>query len=259
MTLDEEGYIGLIPAFNNDENWALLYAWEQTCCEHEGMDFAAERIANWAGYRLFLEALENVGWTFFPVLHGELPNANGGLMKSDAAAEALAELNYFQQQTIIAKNAVLVDSTTGYIIFEHIAAYEGVFIFGGSEGIEVGVGEFEFFVRQRDTNDDLFRATEVIQTFLDHVDQDKLYSGRVKLTDPSTGMEFICKSVIWGQEIPWPDGRMTNDNGQVRRQRVKKFHVEIRDQVSSQFGYILEPLRKVFQASVSTGNPVRWC
>lgn len=85
---DEEGYINLKREHNSDENWVEQYAWEQSCCEHEGMDFACERIPNWTGYRQFQAALGEIGWQKFPVLKQQLPNANGGLTSSADSAKS---------------------------------------------------------------------------------------------------------------------------------------------------------------------------
>jgi hypothetical protein len=152
-----------------------------------------------------------------------------------------------------------VDSKSGYVIFEHVAAYEGVFSFGGSAGVDMGIGEFEFFIRDRAMGDDVFRATQVKQRFIDPIDENKAYSGRVLFTDLDTGVEYVSSAAVWGREIAWPDGRMQNDAGRIRCELVEHFHVDVRDQVPADFNYILDPLTRVFQASVKTGNPVRWC
>src|SRR4051794_28231436 len=83
LQIDEEGYLGLKPENDSDEAYYRFHGWEQTCCEHPGMRFARESIANWAGFRLFQQALDHVGWDRFPVLRQELPEANGG--KTEAA------------------------------------------------------------------------------------------------------------------------------------------------------------------------------
>lgn len=259
LILREDGYFGLRPEADVAENWRQFEEWEKTCCEHKQMEAASEHISNWSGYRLFQAALENVGWENFPLLAKELPNANGGLMASEAAASALFELDLFRRQPFIGQNAAIIDSKSGYVIFEHISAYEGVFVLDGLSGIEMGVGEFEFFVRERTTGNDMFRATRVRQTFIDPVDENVLYLGRVQFHDVVTGAKFVGHSAVWGRDIAWPDGRMQNDDGQIKSERVEEFHVEVRDQVPADFDYVLNPLTKVFQASVKTGNPVRWC
>src|SRR6187399_1624402 len=87
--LDKEGHINLKKEHDTDANWHKAYEWEQSCCEHEGMDFVSTHISNWTGYRLFQAALEQIGWQHFPVLKAELPNSNGGLTPCAASAQAL--------------------------------------------------------------------------------------------------------------------------------------------------------------------------
>ena len=89
LEIDEEGYLNLVEEYDSAENWGKHYAWQQSCCQHEGMDFACEHISNWAGYRQFQAALGEVGWQYFPVLEEQLPNANGGLTPSAASVKAL--------------------------------------------------------------------------------------------------------------------------------------------------------------------------
>ena len=74
--VDEEGF----PALNlrheyNEDKFEAFDEWLATCCDHPDMDFAAVFIANWKGYRSFLQALEQLGWDRFPTLHAELPAA----------------------------------------------------------------------------------------------------------------------------------------------------------------------------------------
>jgi hypothetical protein len=258
LVLGEDGYVNLRADVDTMESFTPFYQWEQTCCEHKNMEAARERISNWGGYRLFKEALEKVGWQHFPVLAKELPTANGGLMTPQASDAALLELDFFRQQPFIGKIATLVDSRSGYVIFRHIAAWKGAFIWN-RYGVDAGVSECEFFIRDHNTGADLFRATQVRQTLLDPIDEHAAYSGRVQFTDIVTGTVFIARAVVLERPIPWPDGRMENDKRQIRSERLEEFHVEIRDQISADFKYILEPLTRVFQASVATGNPVRWC
>ncbi len=257
--IDEEGYCNLLSEYDTDENWPKFSEWRQSCCEHEDMDYASERISNWSGYRAFQEALERVGLEQFPVLAEELPNANGGLMSPESSALALKELEIFQNTETVGANAFLVDTQTGFEIFEHIAAYEGIFIMAGSVGIDVGIGEFEFFIRDRELETDLFRATRIEQTLLDPRNQDGSYNGDVEFRNLDTDETYTTSITIHGKQIARPDGQMQNEQGQVRFDYPERFHVEVRDVAPSEFEYILKPLATVFRASVETGNPVQWC
>ena len=66
LHVDEDGYLSLIGARRDDEKLQdALWAWEETACEHPGMDAASERISNWSGYRQFQEALAHGGGFMF--------------------------------------------------------------------------------------------------------------------------------------------------------------------------------------------------
>jgi hypothetical protein len=260
LVIDADGHIALLPERESGDLDRKVYEWEQSCCPHPGMDFACERIANWSGYRLFQEALAAVGPEHFPVLQSELPNSNGGVMSPRAASDALEELAYFSSLDVVGSNAFLVNTLTGESIFQHIACYEGIFILDGRNGVDVGIGEFEFFIRCPSTGTEHFRATRFHQSIKnrDHrkSDDEPL---QVEYVDLDTGERFQCNTAVSGNTIPWPDGRMQNDEGKCRFEYPQELHVEIRKVVPSDFAYILESLGKVFRAAVETGNPVRWC
>jgi len=258
LHVDSENYLSLRPEHDTQDQWARLYEWAQTCCEHEGMNLASEHISNLAGFELFREALEKLGWEHFPVLARELSNEHGSSTPSDAASLALLELDTFCGQATVGRNAVLVDTKTGYVIFEHIAAYDGVFLLGGRSGVDAGIGAAEFFIRNRETRADLFRATRVKQALLDPVNEGQAYEGRTQFRDLDTGNTYQASVAVSGREIPWPDGRLLNNEGRARTEYPQEFHVEVRDVSPDEFAYIVEPLSKVFRASVATGNPVRW-
>ena len=191
------------------------------------------------------------------MLQAELPNWNGGLMSPQSASDALGELTYFHSLESVGSNAFLVNTSTGEDIFQHIAADEGVFILSGRTGVDIGIGEFEFFVRSREA--DLFRATRFRQS-VKNLNQRKRDDEplQVEYLNLDTGERFLCHTAVAGKAIPWPDGRMENDEGRRRFEYPKELHVEIRKVLPGDFAYILEPLGKVFRAAVETGNPVRW-
>jgi hypothetical protein len=259
LYLDDEGYWSCRPEHEAEYSWPEFYRWKQTCCEHEGMNYARERISNWAGYRLFQEALEKIGWDNFPILRSELPSVNGGMMFPEAARQALLELDLFRRAGEIGRNAALIDTRTGFLIFEHVAAYEGVFVYGGRSPMEAGVGERAFFIRERASGNILFRATRIGQKLLDPVHEGQAYEGRVEFRDLDTMQTLVCPIVVPGCPKPWADGRIQNDRGEVRFNPSDGFHVELRMLDPTHFDYAVNPLARVFEASVATGNPVRWC
>lgn len=255
LYVDGEGFLHVRTDDPTDLKHRRLYEWMQTACQHPGLNFARERISNWGGYRLFQEAMATVGWDRFPTLKAELPSSNGGLTQADAATKALKELASFRSVETIGKNSFLVDSTTGDELYNHIAAYEGVFMWGGSSGFEVGLGEFMLFVREKDASEAVFLSSRFTQKLVGPAKD-----GRqpVELRDLDTGESIRLPDAIRGRAVPWPDGRMQDDKGGWNFGIPKECHVEVRVVTPEEFEYILGPLERVFRAAVETGNPVRW-
>ncbi|WP_144972704.1 hypothetical protein [Bremerella volcania] len=258
LEIDEEGYLHLKPGHDSDDNWHQLYQWQQDCCAHEQMEYGDERISNWGGYRQFQEALGEIGWEFFPVLQDQLPNGNGGLMDSAKCAQALPELDHFVSQGVVGIKTVLVDSRTGEVLWEYVAAYDGIVVLAGSLGFDAGLSEFEFFAVARESGEDLFRATHFRQY---RQDGEKITgdSDTICWKNLDTGEIYASRLAIAGKAIPWEDGNWTNDQGQHRFEYPEELHVEQRPWPVTDFDFIVTALRKIFQASVETGNPVRWC
>jgi hypothetical protein len=258
LEVDGEGHLDLKAGCGPDGRWADLYGWKESCCEHEGMNCASEHISNWSGYRLFQAVLEEVGWEHFPVLRRELPEVNGGLTDSRSSRLALAELDSFMEVGELGPATVLVDSSTGEALYEYVAAYDGVFIRSGDDGVEVGLGEFELFVRDSATGADLFRASRV-RLFTPDGAPITAGADRVVWEDPDTGRRYDSSFPITGGPIPWDDGRWTDDRGVCRFEYPAELHVDRHPRTVHDFDDIVRALRVVFTASVETGNPVRWC
>lgn len=86
VLLGEEGYWQLdLPWESHQREHVAFDVWRRTACEHEDMDAAGERVANWSGVSLFREALHAVGAEKFPALLSELPSANGGRLTQPRA------------------------------------------------------------------------------------------------------------------------------------------------------------------------------
>jgi len=258
LEVDEEGYINLKKEHDSGENWVKQYEWEQTCCEHEGMAFASEWIANWADYRQFQTALGEVGWRHFPVLQEQLPNANGGLTPFEGSVKALSELDFFVAAGEIGTKSVLVDTVSGEALYEYVAAYGGVFILSGSRGINVGLSESDFFAVDTASGKDLFRTARFRQ-FDKRGREVSGDSDDIAWEDLETGGIFESGIAISGKQTPWEDGSWQRPNGQCRFEYPSEFHMEQRPRLVADFDRIVNALRAVFGASVQTGNPVRWC
>jgi hypothetical protein len=233
---DEEGYLDWLVARDEyTEADAAFDRWKATGCPHEDMELVSEHLAPWAGYRLFQQALQSAGWSHFPSLKAELPSANGGRMPAAAAARVLDELDYFEKRAVITDEVVLVDEASGEVKLTYVAAYQGVLILG--PGYRAGVDPEGFFVLDVDADPPvtLFRSVRFRQRVLT--------GGQVEFSDEATTVRLT---------VPPVGGAATT--GPPHRLRL-----ETRGQSPADFGYIVQPLRRLCQAAVATGNPVMWC
>ncbi|XVQ12488.1 hypothetical protein ACQP1W_07995 [Spirillospora sp. CA-255316] len=239
---DEAGYLDLsVPYEGNEELYEAFDVWrERGACPHEDMEIASVRVSNWYGYRHFQQALRGAGCERFPVLCGELPDANGGQMPPESARRALAELDAFTGAAYLGADTWLVDAESGERLIESIESYEGVFVLDGTTGRRAGVDHRGFFVRDVtvEPHREEFRAV--------HFTQETAGEGRVRFRDLDSGTELTV-----------PLAGPVHADGQGRYPRHLRVDTVLAR--AADFSYIVESLREVFRASVETGNPVSWC
>jgi hypothetical protein len=261
FTINQTGFPELNVAHQNitEADEIRFHEWLQTCCAHPGMIYAGAYVSNWEGYNAFLTALDTVGEEHFPTLVAELPGAEGGLTMPDAAAKALRELEFFRAQDDVGKNMFVVNGETGEKLFARVPEHENVFIWDGRNGLNIGLDDEGLFIEDSwELSRIVFRARHIEQILLDPDVTDMGGDGRVTLVDVDSGRRFDCKTPIPGKEIPWPDGRIRDDEGRFRLEYPRLINVEEHTLKGSDFESILRPLTMVLEASVTTGNPVRW-
>jgi hypothetical protein len=261
VSVDADGYLTLdLPFEGNEEAHEEFDRWLESACEHPGMEYASEHICNWPGYSAFVQALGQLGWENFPTLLAELPEANGGVLPAESAPAALGELSVFRARPDRTWGVFLVDSETGRPLQQYNPAGKGVFVWSGSEGVELGFDPEGFFVATRgEPRCELFRSMRFEQRLLEPQTTESYRPGKVEFVDLETGLQFVGRTAVSGKQVPWPDGRMENDKGQCRFEYPRLLHVERRGRTAADFAYIVDPLTRVLQAAVKTGNPVRWC
>jgi hypothetical protein len=259
VKLDQAGFLSLdLPYENNQDKHEEFLQWLNAACKHPGMDFASEFISNWSGYRSFLQMLETIGSTGFPTLSNELPEGPGGLTYAVAAAKMIEELNTLSELTTLGWTTMLVDSETGQELHEYIAAYDGVFGFG-PDGVHMGVDENGFFIwsRHGDGFREPFRSMKFQQNLLNKGLRKLLRSTAAEFVDFESGKTFRSRQGLFNI-LPWPDGRKQNDEGKFHVGYPTRMHVGKRERKVSEFDHIVGPLRRLCQAAVETGNPIRW-
>jgi hypothetical protein len=257
VSLDAEGYVSLnLPYAGHEEHHDLFDAWMKRCCDHPDMDYAAEHISNWPGISLFKQVLAFAGWEHFPTLQAELPDTNGGSTSAAAAAKALQEVAYFRSQANLGTNHFLINTETGSLIYEHIAAYKGVLCWSG-RGLNLRVDKRGFFITESEPSRELFRSMRFKQHLLEPELIEAPRNGKVEFVDLESGRHFICNDAV-RETVAWPDGRWTDDRGRVCLHYPRRMHVETRRIDAARFSFLLDPLTRIFEAAVATGNPVRW-
>lgn len=259
--VNEAGFPDLRPAEGSDteQDMQRLYEWLRTCCEHPGMIYAAIYLANWPGYMDFLDVLDEIGTARVPTLLAELPVENGALTQADAAAKMLAELRAFRAMGEVDTKIFVVNGETGERLYWYVPEHGGVFIWDGQNGHNIGVDEEGLFIADAwEHSRIIFHARRMGQTLLEPELIEETGYGRVLYTDLDSGRRFECPTPIPGKELPWPDGRMRNDEGRFRLEYPRILEVEEQSVSPDFFSAVVDPLEAILHASVETGNPVRW-
>ena len=232
---DTEGALQLAPEHDTDKHSIDFNLWLRNACRHKNMFLVWEWISNWTGVRSFQQALAASGGAeTFPILSSTLPEINGGELTSAQAALGLTELARFQQTDSAGTNTFLVDCQTGDEIWEYIHRYGGIVVYGGGAGVNLGISPEEFFIRDRTTGLDRFRARSFEQRLL--------ATGQFEYHNLETGEKTA---------IDLPLGGAGKEN-------VRCFRVQQRPIAPSRFADICQRLTRVFQASVASRNPVIW-
>ncbi len=246
--IDDEGFPAVrLTAFDDDAKSDSFDVWLADCCEHPYMDFDSIYIPNWNEYRVFVDALEQVGWEHFPMLKAHLPTENHGTIPAEAAETALTELAYFKSQNGISKT-FLINTETDEVIQSTSQSEDGLFTGDGRTGLRLGFDEQGFFIRDSwDLNRELFRAMRVEQKQLASDDLDR--GDQFEFTDRDSGKQFVSSAPL--RLFKRSEFGTTQDY-------PRQMHVEPRTVDNDYFDSILEPLTHILKVAVETGNPVRW-
>jgi hypothetical protein len=251
IVADEDLWLGLsVPYEGNERLHHEFDRWVvEQACAHRRMHLASVRVANWASYRLFQQALATAGWERFPTLHGYLPDVNGGSLPAASAASALAELRQFGAEERLGTWTHLIDEQTGARLAFGVPAYEGVFIMDGRAGKDVGADEGGLFIRDRNQTPppEEFRSPRFSQEVIGDTPDGRCRV--LRLTDAATSKQFVVP-------LTRPIGAAAS--GSDRGSYPRQLRVESTGVTGADFDYIVEPLTTVLRAAESAGNPVVW-
>jgi hypothetical protein len=254
----EDGSVDLdLPREGNEEKYRLFYQWLESGCEHRKMVYMGD-VINWINYRSFQQTLETIGWEHFPTLRAEMPLNDQKLTSANEAPKMLEELIFFSTEANLGRTTVLVDTDTGEELQEYVAAYGGEFHVG-QNGENLGVDDEGFFIRRTlgDGPKEVFRAMRIEQKIPDPYSAAATSRPMVEFINVDSGLRYSsCEPIV--KIAHWPDGRLQNDEGQIRLIYPARLHVMTRKREVSDFEHVLQPLRDVFEAAIKTGNPIYW-
>ena len=188
----------------------------------------------------------------------ELPGDNRGETAPPAAAEALRELALFRGLDQIGEGTFLVDTATNEAIHYRIEVDGGVML--STPSFRVALTDRDLVIIDTDFEVEVFRARRLRQTLMGPGRSGGgLQDALVEFTNLDTGETHVgsCpipKQIV--QDAPTED----NPSGPAPRwEYPRRLHVERRPVRPEEFLSILEPLERIFHASVAVGNPVEWC
>lgn len=261
LRVNDLGYLWLdLPYVGHTEEHGRFREWQATGCPHPDQHQATFKF-RWATISGFREEVEAAGAELYPTLLAELPQFNGPHTAARRAPAMLAELRAFRDQLPNRPATFLVNADTGAPIGEDKFAIDEEWA-GLSMGIGIVLG-FDrrgFFVGQWEPRSrqltELFRASRLAQYFPEG--EPEFYERvPVDYVNLDSGRTFRCDVPITDGEIPWPDGRLSDDEGRGRYRYPREMRVERRDGAvrSARFMARLEAL---CLASIDTGNPIWW-
>lgn len=213
-----------------------LYYWQTSACEHEDGEYASERVGNWSTARYFTWVVRQFPEGSFPLLIDLLPANNDGSVPVEDAPEILRELAELRKRLPEIKGFFLVDGMKDQVIYDGSDYMDGNFAWIDKQIL--GFDKNCLYVLDRETEELLFKAKEVMET----VETDDDGKKHTLWTDVSDSENKIV---------------VNNDPISELEDGVGYLKVEIRP-MSVDYVYSIDPLERLFKASIETGNPVFW-
>ncbi|MDO4291087.1 MAG: hypothetical protein Q4C41_07675 [Eggerthellaceae bacterium] len=215
--------------------------WLNRCCEHEDGDYCLEWVSNWAGVARFCNLVEEAGGEReFPLLSRLIPEGNGGTYPAAKAKETLDELERFIEAAHSVKEWVLQDVETETEIWT--CAPNSSFAWMHSPFDRAGMDGDKAFFEHAGNN--VVKTSHFKQVPAGPVSQNGNRPMRIICLD--TGAETSVFNSIGPKGSP-----------QVEREFLV---------VSKEAPFLYEGkyptaerIKRLLQASIEIGNPIRWC
>lgn len=248
LCIDEDGFLRPVryrdipyDEIKDDEEFRKIYDelddWKWNACDHKYGNYIDERVGNWSTARYFTWVVRQFPEGSFPLLIDLIPAANGGSVPVKDAPEILRELAELRKRLPEIKGFFLMDGMKDQVLYDGSDYLDGNFAWIDKQIL--GFDENGLYVLDGETEEQLFKAKEVMETVETDADGKK----RTLWTDVSDSENKIVVNHEPISELE--DGV------------VGYLKVEIRP-MSADDVYAIEPLERLFKASIETGNPVFW-
>lgn len=249
LRFDEDGLYIDIP----DELWSESEAaqmesefnnWKDTACEHDEMDFAFESLCNNYGMVAFRHIIRTYGGQEkFPILSDYLPSANGGVLPSNFAEQALDELLLLEQETSYEEKIILNEKESKDVLASINADTHHFLVYSAYNKYAYGIDGEGFFILENKNNKNI---TSVIFRS-NHFIQKHIRSNHYQFIDIASGKYFECNTKLYPNE----EKNISKHQYEFSVQREKV-------DIASEYSYIIEPLKRLLKASIITNNPIHW-
>lgn len=225
--------------------WELEEAfrvWSDHPCEHEFGEICTERVGNWSGVAMFDHWCSVIGEDRLPILSHILPDGNGGTFPAEMAEAALAELDVFDVELDRLMEAnpttTLIDVSTGKEAWSPEDGRMDIFA-SGMDKADMAEGEFRVV-------DDWFRKGEVLFAsthFTHEYINDPTWKGKHR--------RYVLTDLVSGKSIECSEG--------FEFCSAERTEFVIGSRKAWCWTFANAALRNLLNASLETGNPIRWC
>lgn len=265
----------------DDHFWDVFHPWQDTACRHERMQFVGEWIGNVMGIAWLRSVTANLDEERFPVLAPVLTGLSG-LMDSHlpavVARRALSELVALLEENSPLGTTRMVCGFGGAIVDDAIDRGSVDYTTFRSLGpwvvrtpeladiVDVGLEGWDFVVKTHEGDSELLRARLLGQVWheetVDRTTEGAQPTALVTFSDVMSGETIHVRSFGLSVREPWPDEATSakpNRGDDFWRRYPPRLFVSERKIVLGEIWWELDTLKRLFEASADSGNPVVWC
>lgn len=244
IILDEEGLELNLPWEGNQDKYSAFWRWLQgNVCSHVNMQYCKEDLANSSGMGGFRNICHKLGETQFPILNQYLPTANGGYLPARYASQLLEELYKMSHLDSNERMIVLKEKNRDEVVYSTNIGYDREFYFGGNTPFNCGIGDAGFYVVKK-------------YNFFNFRFKRKIWISKSFTQEKDKSGKFFFKDKISGKKLSINFNLLI-----LEKEKNEYFEFEVIEKQSTvieEYSYIIEPLIKLANASIETGNNICW-